>query len=449
MNPTPTALNILADLDKVVTPRTLPYFDGAPWEVSVGASAIAVTKGQPTPAADERVTDRADYYLWCGANICIHQPPDDYKGKVTSYLASIRPNVQGAFRHPPVNVKVDRWLELVRWAPTASQGASSYTSGMDENINGSIGFFGDAPTASVGGGITWSNSETRTTPDVDIAAYTRSDSATFMFNLNQPSTISATSSMELYVQALFRLEGFSPEYLAYIDYSPGIASTSTAKIDSTTGLPPLTAQDIQKWTASKPGDRATLLSQRGFLYTNAITFGFQIDFQAVTTTNILPMAPVTVSCGTPVVNPGGDDWSNFLSKPTTPLPVSSAVGNIDTFIGYLICNDQNYQSGLADENPNVMLDYQTLQSRNGLYNLNINQNGALQISTSYGMPLWTEQVNPSWLQPVHIPVSNKSVLPSTSKPLPVTAALQSKQAVNPNDPHATNSHYWWRGDRWD
>jgi hypothetical protein len=138
---------------------------------------------------------------------------------------------------------------------------------MSDSINGSIGFFGESPTASVGASVTWSNSQTRSSPDVDIAAYTRSNSATWMFNLNQPSTLAATSSMEIYVQALFRLQGFSPYYLAYLDYSQGTPPTPTESIDPTTGLSPLTAQQYQAWTAAlNSQQRETLVSQRAFSY---------------------------------------------------------------------------------------------------------------------------------------------------------------------------------------
>ena len=439
-----TPVNLVADLDKAVTPRTLPYLGGTPWQVSVGASAVAVTKGRPTPPLDIRVTDRADYYLWCGANICVHQPPEAYKGQVTNYFAAITPSVQGAFRHPPVVTPVDRWLELVRWAPTTTQGATAYESGMSESVNGSIGFFGDAPTASVGAGVTWNNSQNRTTPDVDIAAYTRSDSATFMFNLNQPSTISATSSMEIYVQALFRLEGFSPEYLAYLDYTQGKASNSTASIDPTTGLPPLKAQDFQNWKTFPAANQANLLSQRAFQYTNAITLEFNIDFQAITQTNVLPMAPVTISCGTPSVDTGQDVWLEYLGSPDpVTLLASPAVGQASTVIGYLICNDPNYMSGSVDRNPNTMFDYQTLQSWNGEYNLTMDpSSGALSIATSYsyqGSTVWSEQVpgGDAWFIPPP-PPPPPNPTNKTSPPAAVKVAANENVRSKP-DTEATPS----------
>jgi len=360
--------------------------------VSAGTTAIAVTKSQPTLPLDARVTDRADYYLWCGANICIHQPPDTYRGQITSYLASITPHIQRAFCHTPVDVAADRWVELVRWAPTTTQGATSYESGMSDSINGNIGLFGESPTASVGASVTWSNNQTRSSPDVDIAAYTRSNSATWMFNLNQSSTLSATSSMEIYVQALFRLQGFSPYYLAYLDYSQGTPPTTTESIDPTTGLPPLTAQQYKAWTAAlNPQQRETLVSQRAFSYTEAIQLSFQIDFQAISQSNILPMAPVTVTCGTPDVDMSNDLWETSLTKPgATTLPASSAVRQNSTIIGYLVCDDKNYQSGSNDENPNTMFDYQTLRSWNGEYCLTIDKSGSLHVSTTWGKKVWND-----------------------------------------------------------
>jgi len=49
---------------------------------------------------------------------------------------------------------VNRWLELVRWAATTTAGATTYTSGMNESINGSVRLFGETPAASVGGSLT-------------------------------------------------------------------------------------------------------------------------------------------------------------------------------------------------------------------------------------------------------------------------------------------------------
>jgi hypothetical protein len=424
MNAEQTYQNVVADLDEIVFPRTLPSFDGPPWEVSVGVSTIAVTKAQPTKPIDPNVTDRADYYLWCGTNICIHQPPEQYRGHVTNYFVSITPNVQGAFRHPPVKAPADRWLELVRWSPETTSGSTSYTSGMSTSINGSIGFMGDLPMASVGGGVTWNNSQTRSTPDVDIAAYTRSNSAQFMFNVNQPSTIAATSSMEIYVQALFRLEGFSPEYLAYLDYSQG------KPIDATSGLPPLTAENLSNWNkpaTNQPTQRESMLNIRSVEYTDAIRLSFQIDFQAITDRNILPMSPVTVPCATPLVNIMNDAWQAFLAHPAaTTLPVSDAVGDNSTTIGYLITGDTNY---LPTENPNVLSQTQTLRSWNGEYALNL-KDGIINIFyiSAPSQNLWHGQ-NVTVAPPtVHLPVSVESTLSnakisSLTSPLNVNAAL--------------------------
>jgi len=49
---------------------------------------------------------------------------------------------------------VNRWLELVRWAPTTTAGAMTCTNDMNEPINGGIGLFGETPTTYVGGNVT-------------------------------------------------------------------------------------------------------------------------------------------------------------------------------------------------------------------------------------------------------------------------------------------------------
>jgi hypothetical protein len=235
-------------------------------------SAIGVTKAQPTPPINSYVTDRAGYYLWCGSNICVRQPPESYRGHVANYFPSITPNI-----FPPSTRRCTSRLELVRWAATTS-GSTSFSSGMRESINGNIGFMGEAPTASIGGGA-WDCGQRsdQVFTQVDIAAYPRSNSATFMFNINQPSTIAATSSVEIYVQALFRLEGFSPEYLAYLNYSQGQPLTTTASVDPKTGLRPLSAANISAWKSDTPQTQETLLKIRATEYTEAIQFGFQIS----------------------------------------------------------------------------------------------------------------------------------------------------------------------------
>jgi len=77
MNPVPREVNTVELLDNDVAPRTLPYFEGISWEVSVAASGIAVMKGRPRKSLDSRVTDSVDYYMWCCSNIWIHRPPEN------------------------------------------------------------------------------------------------------------------------------------------------------------------------------------------------------------------------------------------------------------------------------------------------------------------------------------------------------------------------------------
>lgn len=58
-------------------------------------------------------------------------------------------------QHPPRQpAMVNRWLELVRWAPTTTAGATTCTNDMNEPINGGIGLFGETPTTYVGGNVT-------------------------------------------------------------------------------------------------------------------------------------------------------------------------------------------------------------------------------------------------------------------------------------------------------
>jgi hypothetical protein len=106
------------------------------------------------------------------------------------------------------------------------------------------------------------------------------------------------------------------------------------------------------------------------------------------------MAPVTVTCGTPDVDTSNDLWEAFLTKPgATTLPESPAVGQNSAILGYLVCEDKNYQSGSNDENPNTMFDYQTLRSWNGEYCLNIDKSGSLRLSAR-GTKVWND-VTPS------------------------------------------------------
>jgi len=102
--------------------------------------------------------------------------------------------------------------------------------------------------------------------------------------------------MEFYVQALFRVRGFSPCYLAFLDYTHSTAPTTADMIDSTTGLRPLQNKGFREWNVANPQRRKSLLLRRGLANVQAIRLGFQIDFQATSDTNFIAMAPVYVSC---------------------------------------------------------------------------------------------------------------------------------------------------------
>ncbi len=66
-------------------------------------------------------------------------------------------------------------VEILAVTPDSTQGATSYTTSIDESFSASGGFFGTTPTGSLGASVSFGHSVTRQIPDITV--HNRSDPA--------------------------------------------------------------------------------------------------------------------------------------------------------------------------------------------------------------------------------------------------------------------------------
>lgn len=71
-------------------------------------------------------------------------------------------------------------------SPQTSQGSTSYSSGTTVNLSGNIGLAMSGPQASVGGGLSWSESTTRSIPDISIGFYPKADRSAAEWEFTTP-----------------------------------------------------------------------------------------------------------------------------------------------------------------------------------------------------------------------------------------------------------------------
>jgi len=98
-------------------------------------------------------------------------------------------------------------LEFVDNSPDTTPGSTSYTTGITTTVGGSIGFMGEAPTATASASVSLNNSSTRSISDISIANTSRQDGATsgqWRFTV-APNSPSFTSNCPINVEGLWRM----------------------------------------------------------------------------------------------------------------------------------------------------------------------------------------------------------------------------------------------------
>lgn len=101
--------------------------------------------------------------------------------------------------------KVVPSAKLIAQSPDTTQNSTTYTSSISETLSSSVGFFGESPTASIGGSVTVGNSVSRTINDIEIInrSYSGGDQdATWEFDVAEESN-SQSGNLETVIQALY------------------------------------------------------------------------------------------------------------------------------------------------------------------------------------------------------------------------------------------------------
>jgi hypothetical protein len=125
----------------------------------------------------------------------------------------------------PVNPDTDPvlGLQLVAVSPDTTEGSSTCTSSISEDISSSVGIFGDTPTASLGVSTTVGHSVSRSIPDitVDNKSMIAGQEAAWILEI-QDDAGAQTSDLTFTSQMLFRVPtkpGVQPALVLTLDFA--------------------------------------------------------------------------------------------------------------------------------------------------------------------------------------------------------------------------------------
>jgi hypothetical protein len=118
--------------------------------------------------------------------------------KLAAHTLDVRPTA------PDLSV-----VELIDTSPSTTVGSSSYTTSISTTVGGSLGFFGDQPTATVSASVSFNNSTTRQISDLTIQNVSMGDmtpplNATWRFEVADGSPM-AESNCPINVEMLYRV----------------------------------------------------------------------------------------------------------------------------------------------------------------------------------------------------------------------------------------------------
>jgi hypothetical protein len=146
-------------------------------------------------------------------------------------------------------------------------------------------------------------------------------------DFTQPVSFSSTDTYHFGVEAGFTIEGFTPMYLAYVDFlnfpqqssPPPYPPINPPEDETGYDVNPISKDTWNRWQTGKPADKYDLLFARSQEILSAFNFSCRVDFQITTTDGIeLPVPSIHFPLGTPPVKAEGlqNDWMTFLTLPS-------------------------------------------------------------------------------------------------------------------------------------
>ena len=405
--------------------RTLPWWGtgsanesgNTDWNLTLDSASSSqndVVPSSGNSSSASLVPDNYQYFIWSNATITLTTPPNEYLGKIASYTVVLTPAIEGSFRLPPPPADIQLHTRIIigkQYAPTAEQLSTEYSTAMGVSFSVNAGFFDDAITGGASASLSITKTVSSSVPDVTGEPFIGRDQASFRMDLNNPTSFSAVDSFQFGVEALFTIQGFTPMWLAYVDFAtyparssaPSYPPVNPPEDETGVDVPPITPAMYNTWNTGQPSDQYNLVFARATAIQAAFNFGCRVDFKLTTTSGVdLPVPSMHLPLPAPPLKVMGtsDDWNLFLSRPPsipTSLPGPARV-KTSTIIGGLIYGDVNYAHG-ADVPQGLavtsrMFSYQTLRSWSATYGMTIDPTtGAMSVSVQSGINLgsvlWT------------------------------------------------------------
>lgn len=398
--------------------RPMPYWGTSKPSAEQGDSDWVLTLGSnswcysdlPTaqePSKDEPVSVRYDYCIWVIAQCSLTAPPPEYQNKIASHTVVVTPCVEGSFRTSYVSAgdqAQDLTITSEQVTPPTTQVSTSCTTTSSETLSANAGFFGDSITAGFSASYTVSHSTTTQIPAVLIKNNAARRMVSWELDFSDSSSLSATNSYSFSVQAVFRIQGYSPMYLAYCDFMtraprfPPPNDAGTLEDDTATNVPLISPADRTTWRTGSADDKYALLQKRAGQITDAFNFSCRVDLKATTTSGLdLPVPSTWIKLYTPpVLNSGSKaSWLKYIETPPSIRPqLNPPIGKSSVIVGCLIYDTtfyptSNLQTSVQTGNGlalcSRMFDYQTLISWDGAYKMNIMRGtGQMVISVAAG-----------------------------------------------------------------
>ena len=201
------------------------YGDDQKWYSEADFSVQGVSSVSSKPEVDH-MTKEVTYFFALEGKVAIKTPPASLQGQIEQYGVSVQAVMK--------NNNIGNKIYIFDSVPQTTAGSTTTSNSTSYSVSGNVGFMGDGPTGGISGSATISSSTSRTVSDVTTRNIQSSDNnncVIFYFDINNKNSSSATSFFPMDISVVYRIDGQTPNFSAYLDIIKSGGTATEAAIE--------------------------------------------------------------------------------------------------------------------------------------------------------------------------------------------------------------------------